>query len=503
MENETVQPARVSKTFVPRCHLPWQEMIIQADGTVEPCCYWTAHGNSNPPLGNVNENTIEEIWNGKGYRRLRRNMADGKLKAAGCANCFALKQGQAMGLEYDGEADAPPHDKGVYAQNINTLKAEIAAGADTLKAKPTIVSATASHKCNLACTHCYQNSSRSRAWKRKDVFAEIEKLTPTLVRLIAGGGEPLLFQRWRKFIAEFDIEKAPLLNFGMTTNATVLKRDVLEGLKKFKSLHIIVSMDGASPEIYNKIRINGDFREVEQNIRTLKKLVDSRPKSTVSTFGLCMSVMKSNINHMPDFIRWAAREGLTFSIHPVLSLPLTESLAAINDPQVVPEWRSSLDEARRLISNIESDTLPDLWRAVQRIKGRAAWSTWPYLGAFESFIPWNVEGKYHSYVTGRLPKEIMDLVDDRLAGKPLVVVFTPISAEHGTVTYYSRVEQGAYAVQLPFGAFRCAVIDEFDSGLSVDAGQFVVRPSSAGFEDAHDFLAELELLRRRAGKAAA
>jgi len=66
----------------PRCHLPWQEMIIQADGTVEPCCYWTAHGNANPPLGNINESSIEEIWNGEGYLDPRRQDWLGRLRTS-------------------------------------------------------------------------------------------------------------------------------------------------------------------------------------------------------------------------------------------------------------------------------------------------------------------------------------------------------------------------------------------------------------------------------------
>ena len=150
------------KPLVPRCHLPWQEMIIHANGTVEPCCYWTAHGNANPPLGNINDNSIEEIWNNDNYQKLRRNMSRGDLEQAGCANCFAVKQGQTLGLEYDKDCELPQYSSTPYASNVRALKEEIARGATELAAKPTIVSVTASHKCNLACRHCWQNASRDR-----------------------------------------------------------------------------------------------------------------------------------------------------------------------------------------------------------------------------------------------------------------------------------------------------------------------------------------------------
>ena len=40
-----------------------------ADGNVVPC---TQISNNELVLGNVNENTLEEIWNGKKYKELRK-----------------------------------------------------------------------------------------------------------------------------------------------------------------------------------------------------------------------------------------------------------------------------------------------------------------------------------------------------------------------------------------------------------------------------------------------
>ena len=46
-----------------RCHIPWQEMNIDADGNVTPCCNWRSHNmTENPYCGNINTETIEEIW---------------------------------------------------------------------------------------------------------------------------------------------------------------------------------------------------------------------------------------------------------------------------------------------------------------------------------------------------------------------------------------------------------------------------------------------------------
>lgn len=73
------------------CAYPWQQMNIDLTGEVVPCCYWSGYGNAGKPLGNTNENSIEEIWNGPAYRELRRANATGELKGHPCHECLAWK----------------------------------------------------------------------------------------------------------------------------------------------------------------------------------------------------------------------------------------------------------------------------------------------------------------------------------------------------------------------------------------------------------------------------
>ena len=91
---------------------------------------------------------------------------------------------------------------------------------------------------------------------------------------------------------------------------------MLDSLKHFKSLHIIVSLDGANSRVYDKIRVNGSFPVVEKNIRVLQDAVGGRPATAVTTFSLSVSVMKSNIEHLAEFVRWAAEQGLLFPFIP-------------------------------------------------------------------------------------------------------------------------------------------------------------------------------------------
>lgn len=74
-----------------RCAYPWQQMIIDLTGEVVPCCYWSGYGNTGKPLGNTNISSIDDIWNGEGYRALRSTLASGDLTDHPCGNCMSYR----------------------------------------------------------------------------------------------------------------------------------------------------------------------------------------------------------------------------------------------------------------------------------------------------------------------------------------------------------------------------------------------------------------------------
>lgn len=333
---------------VPRCHMPWQQMVIDSSGYVAPCCYWGAVDNPDgASLGNFNTQTIEEIWNGPGYRKLRAGMAKGDLAAAGCEGCQAIRQGMALGFEYDPASGNEPGEPSAYAQNVAVLKREIAAGATVLDAKPTIVSYTPSHKCNIRCTHCYQDSTRTAAISRTKADADVEALAPFLVRLVAGGGEPFLLPIWRRFVTDFDLSTNPYLAFSASTNATILTPEIESGLKRFKKLVINISIDGTG-ETYERVRVGANWASVRENVRRLRSIAASA-EDTASAVGVSMCVMKSSILDLPNFVRYATDDRLSFGIWPVTQLPPAESLRHFDNAALeVDGWADAIDEAERL-----------------------------------------------------------------------------------------------------------------------------------------------------------
>jgi radical SAM protein with 4Fe4S-binding SPASM domain len=63
------------------CILPWTSVSITNKGTVEPCCVGAMR-----EMGDLHKHFFKEIWNGKKYQKLRKEMIRNK-QTRGCRNC--------------------------------------------------------------------------------------------------------------------------------------------------------------------------------------------------------------------------------------------------------------------------------------------------------------------------------------------------------------------------------------------------------------------------------
>ncbi|WP_242245385.1 radical SAM/SPASM domain-containing protein [Bacillus cereus group sp. BfR-BA-01400] len=81
IENEDV--------FFKGCTFPFTSMTIMKDGTVVPCC---SDYNGEINLGNVNVNSLDEIWNGETYREFRKDFITNNLSEDSvCRRCGFYK----------------------------------------------------------------------------------------------------------------------------------------------------------------------------------------------------------------------------------------------------------------------------------------------------------------------------------------------------------------------------------------------------------------------------
>jgi uncharacterized protein len=152
------------------------------------------------------------------------------------------------------------------------------------------------NQCNLACTYCYeygedkivdtehgkQSKFMSEATARESVEFLLRE-SGAVAHLTFFGGETLLnFPVLKSTVAyarRRAAEAGKTIDFSLTTNATLLKPDIIEFLAE-NEIGVTVSMDGPR-ELQNRFRVfhngSGSYDTVAPNIRELLRRHRSRP----------------------------------------------------------------------------------------------------------------------------------------------------------------------------------------------------------------------------------
>ena len=68
-------PAQAAPTLRD-CRAPWEWSVITTNGDVLPCCFGA------PPVGNLNDTSFEEIWNGGEMQALRQALSENRMPRA-------------------------------------------------------------------------------------------------------------------------------------------------------------------------------------------------------------------------------------------------------------------------------------------------------------------------------------------------------------------------------------------------------------------------------------
>jgi MoaA/NifB/PqqE/SkfB family radical SAM enzyme len=118
-----------------------------------------------------------------------------------------------------------------------------------------------------------------------------------------GGGEPLLQPKLVEWIAE---AKNAGCQTGFLSNGLLLKKDLLERILAAGLDWICISMDGATAEKYEEIRVGSNFKRVCENVANIAALRNGKIPKTMINFVL----MDINYHQAPEIVRLAAKLGV-------------------------------------------------------------------------------------------------------------------------------------------------------------------------------------------------
>ena len=281
-----------SETF---CMHPFTGLATREDGAVKICC--RSH-----PIGWIQHQSLEEIWNNQSMKTARRQVLNGE-KPDACKPCFDLEDQGVESLRQRHIKGVIPEARiNLYPNAIDSLDDDFSMPFEL----PTI-EIKINNLCNLKCRMC--NPLDSTQWtdwievenfykkennylfntvndlnlKKKPYIGlfenedhfwkNLEKLLPYLRRVEFAGGEPLMDPNHYKIL---DLLKPYGNNIEIkyATNGTTLGikgRSIHDYWPYFKSIAVNVSLDGIH-DVYNYIRGNSNFVEVEKNIKEIQSI---------------------------------------------------------------------------------------------------------------------------------------------------------------------------------------------------------------------------------------
>lgn len=127
------------------------------------------------------------------------------------------------------------------------------------------------HKCNLRCTHCYQEDY-SKDLELLDMenifyqFLDFLKVNHFIGHINFTGGEPFLYKHLFEIL---DLCENNHITFGILTNGTLLNKELILKLKNYKYLKFVqVSIDGLKTT-HDNIRGIGTFNKAFKTIKVL------------------------------------------------------------------------------------------------------------------------------------------------------------------------------------------------------------------------------------------
>lgn len=243
----------------------------------------------------------------------------------------------------------------VYRANLRLNKAEYALRRLHLRSMPRYLSIVIGNDCNINCPHCYQVKTGDNLMRPPEIGEELRReLTafyPYLSTLRIQGGEVFIIDGFEALLDDIasTIDR-PVLS--ISTNGTLIDETWAERIVRTPFQSITVSIDGAEPETYAKLRRGADLKRVLDNVRRIGKW-KSRLGSSLPKLDFFYLLMRSNFREIPRFIEISKDLGIpktTFQTIVVdernLSREPTLTEEVISDPG---EVRELYDIIRRVV----------------------------------------------------------------------------------------------------------------------------------------------------------
>lgn len=274
------------------CPMPFTGLMYNHDGSVRNCI------RSGGKLGNLKDNTIEEILHNSINTQTQQNMLD-RRPGGDCYTCYELENNK---KRFDIISDRVFYLKELKTVPLDTYKV----GNHQLNA----IDVRWTNLCNFACVYC--SSDFSSRWAEemqikidKPTDAQLEKFkeyifnhASTLKHVYLAGGEPLLMKQNLELLELLYIEN-PNVNLRINTNLSKVDTKVFDQICKFKNVHWTVSVESIETE-FEYIRFGASWQDFVSNLKIIQQL-DHKVSFNMLWFLLNYNSIFECVDFLKDF----------------------------------------------------------------------------------------------------------------------------------------------------------------------------------------------------------
>lgn len=299
------------------CLQPFTNIDIQSNNDLRLCSEsWMPM-----PVGDFGKNSIREVWNNDMVQRVRRSILDGTYEFCDWHQC-PFYCNEAHYLYTREELDDPKLDH--YRPWILYIKEE----KTEIGIAPANYNMAYDESCNLECPSCRNSlkiySSGYEYEKRKIIqekfLKELDEIGfENIGRVnLSGSGEPFVSKVFRDFLFNFDGNKYRNLAVNIQSNGVLFTPQNWERMNKIQGNieEVIISLDASTEETYRKIRCNGDFGKLLENIEFLARL---RKENKIRRLMLAYVVQWLNFREMKDAVAIGKKFGVDLFIFNLLN----------------------------------------------------------------------------------------------------------------------------------------------------------------------------------------
>ncbi len=268
------------------------------EGDVFLCCpSWLE-----TPVGNLDDSSVTEIWNGPKAQRIRESILDGSFRYCNHERCPSLQT-------VTGPVQLARH------VTDPLLRAIIDGEISVLPYGPREINCSYDRSCNLSCPSCRTQiiveTTRRDQIRRIQQKVNDQALAGAETLYITGSGDPFgspFFRKWLRTMRREDMPE--LKRIQLHTNGLLWTQEMWETIPPdVRSLvtWAQISIDAAKPGTYAINRRGGEFDTL---LRNLEYIATLRAEGPLQWLELSMVVQNNNVDEMKDFVALGERFGV-------------------------------------------------------------------------------------------------------------------------------------------------------------------------------------------------